>query len=108
MLKDGLDLTTVTTDVPDDFVAWINAVESSLQSAYKVIEDAALVAMLEYEGEKIVTSPEQRKKFALYATSKQPVTPILFAILDGKNYAPIIWKMVRPKATDTFKVDADR
>jgi len=107
MLRDGLDLTTVTTDVPADFVAWINNVERVLLSAYKVIEDAALVAMLEYEGEKIITTAEQRKQFALYAVAKPPLTPVLFAMLDGKNYAPIIWKMCRPKATDTFKVDID-
>jgi RNA ligase len=107
MLKDGLDLTTVKTDVPADFVAWINNVESSLMSAYKVIEDAALVAMLEYEGEKIITTPDQRKEFALYAVAKPPLTPVLFSMLDGKNYASIIWKMVRPKAADTFKVDID-
>ena len=107
MLRDGLDLTTVTTDVPADFVAWINNVESSLRSAYKVIEEAALAAMLEYEGEKLITTAEQRKQFALYAVAKPPLTPVMFAILDGKNYAPIIWKMVRPRATDTFKVDID-
>ena len=107
MLKDGLDLTTLTTDVPADFLSWIKGVESLLRSSYKAIENAALAAMLEYDGEKIITSSEQRKQFALYASSKDPVTPILFAMLDGKNYAPIIWKMVRPKATDTFKVDEE-
>ena len=107
MLRDGLDLTAVTTDVPADFVAWINSVEAQLRSAYKTIENAALAAMLEYEGEKIITSPEQRKQFALYAVGKPPLTPMLFAMLDRKDYAPIIWKMVRPKATDTFKVDID-
>jgi len=107
MLKDGLDLTTVTTDVPADFGEWINSVESSLRGSYKAIEEAALAAMLEYQGEKIITTPEQRKQFALYAGTKQPVTPILFAMLDGKDYAPIIWKMVRPRATDTFKVDEE-
>jgi len=107
MLRDGLDLSTVTTDVPADFVAWINTVEAQLRQAYKTIEDAACAAMLEYEGEKIITTPEQRKQFALYAVAKPPLTPVLFAMLDGKDYAPIIWKMVRPKATDTFKVDID-
>ena len=107
MLKDGLDLTTVTTDVPADFVAWISTVEDSLRSDYRTIEDAALAAMVEYEGEKIITTPEERKQFALYAVAKPPLTPVLFAMLDGKDYAPIIWKMVRPKATDTFKVDID-
>ena len=64
--------------------------------------------MLEYEGEKLITTAEQRKQFALYAVAKPPLTPVMFAILDGKNYAPIIWKMVRPRATDTFKVYIDR
>lgn len=107
MLKDGLDLTTLTADIPADFVVWINTVESQLLSMYKSIEDSALSAMLEYDGEKVVTTPEQRKHFALYATQKQPVTPILFAMLDGKDYAPIIWRMVKPKATGSFKVDID-
>jgi RNA ligase len=107
MLKDGLDLTTLTTDVPADFLGWINGVECFLRSSYKSVEDAALVAMLEYEGEKIITSPEQRKQFALYAATKQPLTAILFAMIDSKNYAPIVWKMVKPKYTDTFKVDEE-
>lgn len=107
MLRDGLDTYSLTADAPADFVMWINRVESSLTSAYKTIENAALAAMLEYEGEKIITSPEQRKQFALYAATKQPLTAILFAVIDSKDYAPIVWKMVRPKATDTFKCDVD-
>ena len=55
-----------------------------------------------------VTTPEQRKQFALYAVAKPPLTPVLFAMLDGKDYAPIIWKMVRPRGDEkTFKVDID-
>jgi RNA ligase len=107
MLRKGIDLTTVTADVPADFVAWINVVEAQLVSAYKTLENAALAAMLEYKGEKIITAPDQRKVFALYAVSMGIVTPILFSMLDRKDYSPIIWKMIKPKATDTFKVDVD-
>ena len=108
MLRDGLDLTTVTTDVPADFVTWIRSVEDRLVASYKVIEKIALTAMLEYPGEMAITTPDQRKQFALYAAEKRPVTPILFAMLDGKDYAPIIWKMVKPRGDDkTFKVDID-
>lgn len=108
MLKDGLDLTTVTADVPADFVAWITGVESRLNASFRSIENSALTAMLEYEGEKIISTPDQRKQFALYATAKPPITPILFAMLDGKDYAPIIWKMIRPRGDEkTFKVDID-
>lgn len=107
MLKDGLDLSTVTTDVPADFVEWINGVESKLRSSYEAIEKAALSVMLEYDGEKCITTPEQRKQFALYATAKGPITPVLFAMLDLKEYAPIIWKMVRPKGNEVFKTDEE-
>jgi hypothetical protein len=32
----------------------------------------------------------------------------MFAVLDGKNYASIIWKMIRPRGDKkTFKADAD-
>jgi RNA ligase len=107
MMRDGLDLGTVKTDVPADFIEWVNMVESQLLSAYRTIENSACAAMLEYGGEKIISTPEHRKLFALYAATKHPVTPILFAMLDGKDYAPIIWKMIKPKANDTFKVDTD-
>jgi RNA ligase len=108
MLKDGLDLTTVTTDVPVDFVTWIRSVEDRLVASYKAIEKTALAAILEYSGEMAITTPDQRKQFALYAAEKRPVTPILFAMLDRKDYAPIIWKMVKPRGDDkTFKVDID-
>lgn len=108
MLKDGLDLTTVTRDVPDDFVNWIRSVENNLLKSYKEIEDTSLTAMLEYSGEKIITTPGQRKEFALYAATKKIVTPVLFAMLDGKDYAPIIWKMIRPRGdAKTFKVDIE-
>jgi RNA ligase len=36
-------------------------------------------------------------------TQKYPA--ILFAMLDGKNYAPIIWKMIRPVFSKPFKIE---
>ena len=65
LLRDGLDTTTLRVNSPADFVSWIDTIESQLQSSYKTIENAALAAMLEYEGEKIITTPELRKQFAL-------------------------------------------
>jgi RNA ligase len=109
MLRDGLGLESVTMNAPADFVVWINDVEKRLRVQYREIEDATLTAMLRYPGEKNIATPEKRKQFALYATQQQPVTPILFAMLDRKDYAPIIWKMVRPKGNEerAFKVDID-
>jgi RNA ligase len=108
MLRDGSGIESVTRDAPVDFVAWINGVEKRLRTEYREIDNAALSAMLEYPGDHDASTAEGRKQFALYATQKQPLTPILFAMLDRKDYAPIIWKQIRPRGDGrTFKVDID-
>jgi RNA ligase len=108
MLRDGSDIAALTIDVPADFKTWIGSVEARLRGEFSAIEQQAMKALFLYPGEKTVTTPEQRKDFALYAVKQQPVTPLLFAMLDGKEYGPIIWKMIRPRGDEkTFKVDSD-
>ncbi|MBI3965765.1 MAG: hypothetical protein HY329_09030, partial [Chloroflexi bacterium] len=44
-----------------------------------------------------------RKSTALYfQTCAHP--KILFAMLDGKDYAPHIWRLIRPASTRTFRL----
>jgi RNA ligase len=109
ILRDGRDeeLEQAKQDAPEDFVRWVTEIESTLRNDFKIIEQTALAAMLDYPDEKNITTPEQRKQFALYAIAKKPVTPILFAMLDSKDYAPIIWKMVKPQAEKVFKIDEE-
>lgn len=109
MLRDGQDVEALTVDVPADFSAWIRGIEAKLRAEFKVIEDAALVAMLEYQGEKTITNAEEKKSFALYALTKGPLTPILFAMVSGKQYAGIIWKSLRPDGREcrVFKADEE-
>ena len=108
MLRDGDDIAALTVDVPEDFKAWIGSVEARLREEFSEIENHALVAMLNYPGEKNIKDAAERKEFALYAVKQQPATPVMFAMLDGKSYPPIIWKMIRPRGDEkTFKVDVD-
>jgi hypothetical protein len=109
MLRDGLDVETLTEDVPNEFRAWIDGVEKRLRDEFKAIEDGALAAMLAYPGEKNITDKETKKAFAIYVTSRHPkVAPIMFAMVEGKKYAPIIWKQIRPRGDDrTFRVDVE-
>jgi hypothetical protein len=108
MLRDGNDIEALTVDVPQEFKGWLEVVEGRLRGEFAKLESQALAAMLEYPGEKNVTNPGERKEFALYAAKQQPVTSLLFTMLDGKDYAPIIWKMIRPRGDEkTFKVDVD-
>ncbi len=107
MLRDGLNVESLTADAPTEFRGWIDSLDARFRGEYKRIEDAALVAMLNYPGEKMITNPEQKKSFALYVTANHSaVAPIMFAMVSGKNYAPIIWKMTRPRGDEkTFKID---
>lgn len=54
-------------------------------------------------------SVEDRKTLALYFTGSehQHLSAVLFAMLDGKEYAPIIWKMIKPRGDKAYKVDGE-
>jgi len=109
MLRDGLDLTTLTKDVPAEFRGWIDGLEKRFLGEFKAIENNALAAMLAYPGEKNITDPADKKAFALYVTGNhKAVAPIMFAMVEGKKYEPIIWKQIRPRSDEkTFKVDTE-
>jgi RNA ligase len=107
MLRDGQDVQSLTQDVPAEFRQWIDAMEARFRGEYKAIEDKALAAMEAYPGEKTIADKEAKKAFALYVMgSYADISGILFAMVDGKNYAPILWKMIRPRGDEgTFKVE---
>jgi RNA ligase len=109
MLRDGLDLTTLTQDVPTEFKGWIAGLEARFVGEFHSIETEAWKIYNAYAGEKDAADPAKKKAFALYATAQKPsVTPILFAMLCGKQYAPIIWKQIRPRGDERpFKADID-
>jgi RNA ligase len=47
-----------------------------------------------------------RKEQALYIMQTR-YPAIAFAKLDGKDPAPMIWKILRPKGSNTFRKDID-
>jgi RNA ligase len=108
MLRDGLDIVELTTDVPDAFRSWIDAMVRRFRGAFEEIESVARVAMDGYSGEKKIVDAEQKKAFAMYVLGEhKQLSGILFAMISGKNYAPIVWKTIRPRGDEekTFKVD---
>jgi hypothetical protein len=102
-------LTTLTKDVPAEFRGWIDGLEKRFLGEFKAIENNALAAMLAYPGEKNITDPADKKAFALYVTGNhKAVAPIMFAMVTGKQYTPIIWKQIRPRGDERpFKADID-
>ena len=98
-LSQGWDFDELLETVPDEFYDFVTETEGSLRDQYAVIEREAAelfreVAMEQQEG-------GDRREFALRAT-KTKYPAILFAMLDGKDYSRMIWKMIEPEYAKPF------
>jgi RNA ligase len=108
MLRDGLDVSELTTDVPDEFRWWIDSLVLRFHTEFSAIEDTARAAFDAYTGDKDAANPESKKAFALYVMAHhKELAGILFAMIGGKDYKQIIFKAIRPRGDEekTFKED---
>jgi len=114
--KQEASITALLADekMPEGFREWLRDWATELMVRYKQLESAAVHAFINtpHQGEGLTSySPEQlkaaRKENALYFKGFPVVQSILFAMLDGKDYAPIIWDRVKPKGNETFKKDVE-
>ena len=102
------DIRKIAEDAPDEFYDWIDTVASDLSSKYKEIENICVADYGEIEKKAVEDLAESidnlwlRKDWALEITNKK-YPGILFSILDERDYRHLIWKLVKPKATKTFK-----
>lgn len=101
MLAEGKEKNSVIASVPDEMYAWVTEIVERMQKQFAEIEDTAS-KLVEVAKEK-----ENRKEQAAHITRLPTYSGIAFAMLDGKDYKPIIWKMLRPKGATTFRVDID-
>jgi RNA ligase len=109
LLRDGKDLASLKSGMPEEFVAWLAGLEARLVGEYRELEGRALEAFRAYPGRvEDAKNPEQRKEFAAYAVGQKGLTPLLFTLLDGGDIAPMVWKMIRPRGDEgTFKKDEE-
>jgi hypothetical protein len=97
MLRDGQPLDALIERVPDEYFAWATGIEKELREQYAAIESEAK-ANFKPRGD--------RKETAIYFQTC-PNSPILFSMLDGKDYARHIWKLIRPAGEKPFRCDID-
>jgi RNA ligase len=109
-LRDGKSLADLIDKVPDEFYQWVTQTSNRLNKAFNEIRDQAerdFSETLEWARDAGFTEEGyDRKEIALYFQKKQN-PGILFAMLDNKPTAPLIWRMVRPHGGSAFKNDID-
>jgi hypothetical protein len=84
--------------VPDEFAEWVKNIGDGLRSQYEQIK-AECEAVFE---QRPLDLP--RKDVAAFFT-KHRYPHVLFSMLDGKPYAPGIWKVLEPRAVMPFMKD---
>lgn len=94
-LRDGNDIDVMKANVPEEFAAWIDERVTALRGQYRVIETAALEAFRDLG--------DRKRNAELY--KQQPWPQILFAMLDGKPYDGMIWKLLYPPPARAFRMD---
>jgi RNA ligase len=90
VLSNGSNMDDLLKDVPDEFYSKIKDYEKSLIVQFNQLEE-------EYQNHfDSIRGLGIRKFFAQSALMFQHPS-ILFAMLDGKDISPIIWKIIRPE-----------
>jgi RNA ligase len=92
--------------MPKPFREWLMSWYQQLLLDYQKIEqEAAFIFSTAYTAIGY-PAPERRKQYALFFQAQAPkLTAVLFAMLDGKPWETAIWKMIKPKFSDTFRVE---
>jgi len=96
-LRAGRNLDEIIGRVPDEYYQWVQSVENELRAEYAAIEEQCRADFKELP---------TRKDTALYfQTCAHP--PVLFSMLDNKDYSHHIWKQLRPQSLRAFRRDID-
>lgn len=100
MLRDGKSIEEIIGETPDEMHDWLNEVVSTLMEKHNEIEAEGLCTYMSVRG-----IEGRKEQAAIITKSKYP--SIAFAMLDGKPHKQIIWKMIRPHGSSTFRKDID-
>jgi RNA ligase len=101
-LAEGQPLDQWLEQVPDEFYEWVRATASELQKRFDEIES---------ECRSIMADPRarpgtDRKSVAAYFAPFDH-RAVLFKMFDGKPYASLVWKEIRPAYAKPMRTDPD-
>lgn len=99
-LSTGNTLADLVQNVPDEFYIWVDTIAARLTRQYTAIE-ASSRAMVEM----VRTLPTRKAQAEQITQHRYP--GVCFAMLDGKRYEQVIWKLLQPSGAQTFRVDPE-
>jgi RNA ligase len=97
-LRDNVPLEPLFERVPDEFNRWLRSTIESLTAQFAAVEEQARSQFRDLG---------DRKATALYFQRECENPPVLFRMLDGREYSEIIWKQIRPAAARPFRNDTE-
>lgn len=98
-LKNNEPLDEILEKVPDEFYDWVKNEVDNFQEMYMIT-----VSMAELTFIKHIKSDMSRKEAAeIIKTKDKSIQPILFRMLDNKDYSELIWKKLYPSYSKPFK-----
>jgi RNA ligase len=113
-LRDGKPVFDESDTLPDNFKRWARLWITKLETEYREIYEEAGNIFAGHPGwiERDPDAGKHRGDCANYfkraVQGKTNLLPILFAMLDGKDSSPAIWKQIEPRGDDqTFKIPTE-
>lgn len=103
MLRDGKDVADIVGETPDEMHEWLQKVITTLLSMYVDIKGKAEVTVALTEA-----LDTRKRKAEFIMDNNKDLSGVCFSMLDEKDYSKLIWRMVRPVGSSTFRVDIDR
>jgi hypothetical protein len=105
MLSQGsgasVDAILADPKMPVTFIEWFSGWVNQLRSKFALTEKACQII---FAGRPLEGS---RKDMAMYFKQTPEYASVLFAMLDGKNYASVIWDRIEPAGNATFKKEGE-
>lgn len=98
-------MATIVDGTPDEFDAWVQSVAARLATEAAHLADAGLSTFLRFTAD---PGAEDRGAFAralMAYTKDKRITAQVFALLDDKPIAPLVWHSLYPEASTPFKED---
>lgn len=86
--------------VPDEFFQWVTATKLGLLEQYQSLYTRA-TARFEFMRGSRADAP--RKEYALEFLKERDISGLCFALLDGKNIGPLVWKAIYPAHSVPWK-----